>query len=169
MIDIPQAALRARAMYGAGATTREIQAETGLERGTLYFWIDGGPRRDGKPGSPRILPPLERRRTIARRKLRADERAGLVARMMRAAERQVQEIEERIGGTSNDDTERDARTLAVLARTMRELTALDALHRGNDERKKTARSHDEPFPRDIGELRRSLSEKLEKIIARREG
>lgn len=155
-------------MYVAGATTRDIQEATGLESGTLYFWIDGGPKRDGNADSPRLLPPLDRRRPAARKKHRTIERAALVGRLMRAAERQVQEIEDRIGRTENDDSERDARALAVLARTLRELTALDALHRGN-EGKKTARSHDEPFPRDVGELRRSLAQKLEKIIARREG
>ena len=167
MIDIPESALRARDLYAAGATTREIMRATGFARAALYFWIDGGPKCEAGADSPRLLPPLGRRRRALRKPAR-QARAELVARMMRATERQVQEIEERIG-SANDDTERDARALAVLARTLRELTALDALHRGSEQRQKTARSHDEPFPRDIGELRRSLADKLERIIARREG
>ncbi|MGE3145296.1 MAG: hypothetical protein AB7K35_06890 [Pseudorhodoplanes sp.] len=166
MIDIPESALRARDLYAAGATTREIMRATGFARAALYFWIDGGPKCEAGADSPRLLPPLGRRK--ARPRLRRNARTELIARMMRAAERQVKEIEERIGST-DDDTERAARALAVLARTLRELTALDALHRGRERRKKTVRSHDEPFPRDIGELRRSLADKLERIIARREG
>ncbi len=50
--------------------------------------------------------------------------------MMRAAERQVGEIEQRLAGSGQalGERERDARTLALLAKTLQSLTALDALH-----------------------------------------
>lgn len=164
MIEIPQAALLARDLYARGATMREIMQAAGFGRRALYFWIDGGPRRDKTADSPRVLPPLPRRRTIARQTLRVNERAALVARMMRAAERQVREIEDRIGA-ANDDSERDARTLAVLARTMRELTALDTLHRRNEQSAKKQDRHDDPVPRDVDELRRRLARRLDELVA----
>jgi hypothetical protein len=51
-----------------------------------------------------------------------------MARLWRAAERQVAHIEARVEALGADcaaDTEKDARALAVLARTLRELTALE--------------------------------------------
>lgn len=164
MIEIPQAALLARDLYARGATMREIVQATGFGRRALYVWIDGGPRCDRTADSPRVLPPLPRRRTVARQTLRGNERAALVARMMRAAERQVREIEDRIGA-ANDDSERNARTLAVLARTMRELIALDTRHGGPGQRAKTQERDDDPVPRDVDELRRRLARRLDELVA----
>ena len=58
---------------------------------------------------------------------RAGSRAALVARMWRTAERQVEEIEERLKSAGLEPAEREgnARTLATLARTLRELAAFD--------------------------------------------
>lgn len=54
---------------------------------------------------------------------------SLVARLFDAAERQVSDIEERIGAPAEDAAgrERDARALAVLTRMLRELASLDAV------------------------------------------
>jgi hypothetical protein len=99
-------------------------------------------------------------------------RLALVTRMMRASERQVAEVERRIG-TSDDEGDRDARMLAVIARTLRELTAIDALNRELTERvtadaRKIRDNNDEYGPQDIEALRQSIARKLEAIIAERE-
>ena len=96
MTDIPENAVRARQMYADGATTRDILEATGLSHWMLYHWIEGGPKTsDGK----RLLPPRVKRRMVTRRRIVKEERLTLVNRMMRAAERQVGEIEQRLAGS----------------------------------------------------------------------
>jgi hypothetical protein len=168
---IPEAALRARQMYADGATVDEIVEATGLSHFTLYKWIDGAPQKDGST----LLAPLPRRRMVATRRMLDAERAAVVARLMRSAERQIQDIERRIG-TPAGQQESDSRTLAVLARTMRELTALDALNRMSKQPKKSSATNDagapkpkpvadEPVPADLEELRRDLSRRLDQLVA----
>ena len=170
MVDIPEAAQRARQMYADGVTTRAIMAETGLTLHGLYNWLDGRASRNGE----QLLPPLPKRKVIRHLRITPGDRRSLVERMMRSAERQVAEIELRVGAPRHD-REKDARMLAVLARAMRELTAVDALNRDLERVKepapKTDKSgnSDEPVPRDVEELRRSVSRKLQAIIAERTG
>ncbi|NWG25924.1 MAG: hypothetical protein HXY30_16170 [Pseudorhodoplanes sp.] len=162
MTDIPDNARRAREMYAAGATARAIREATGLSTWKIYFWIDGGPKAEGVP----LLPPLPRRNNVARRRPFRDDRVALVGRMMIAAEAQVREIEARLAGEgAPPDRARDARTLAVLARTMRELIAVDSLRRGGDQRVKKQERHDDPVPRDVDELRRRLARRLDELVA----
>jgi hypothetical protein len=163
MTDIPDSAARARQMYSEGVTTRDIIEATGLSHWTLYHWIEGGPKKDGKP----LLQPLVKRRTVTRRRILKQDRLTLVNRMMRAAERQVGEIEQRLAGSGQaiGERERDARTLALLAKTLQSLTALDALHEKDAPKRKT--SNDESIPRSIDELRRSVAAKLAAIVAQR--
>jgi hypothetical protein len=178
MTDIPPDALRARELYLAGATMDRIRAETGLSSWTAYRWIDGR----GVSGAP-PLPALPRRRPLMRRSRRIakNERAALVARMMRAADLQVIEIEQRLAQAGQEgqeghvpaDREREARVLAVLAKTLRELIALDALH---DNEKPKARSaarrgvkpdrdgDDDVPPRNLDELRLELSRRLDRLV-----
>ncbi|ARQ00932.1 hypothetical protein [Pseudorhodoplanes sinuspersici] len=164
MTDIPEAALRARQMYEEGATTREIVAQTKLSTWAVYYWVAGGPKTMGV----RALPALPKRRMVIRRKILKEDRVALVNRMMKAAERQVCDIEMRLAGMQQEagDRERDARTLAVLAKTMQSLTALDALHEKGAPKPKAPKN--ESIPRSIDELRRSVAQKLEAIIARRD-
>jgi hypothetical protein len=60
--------------------------------------------------------------------LTADRRSALAERLWRAAELQAAEVEARIasGPRPAADSERDAKTLSVLARTLRELSAADS-------------------------------------------
>jgi hypothetical protein len=164
MTDIPENALRARQSYIEGMPTREIMAQTELSLWALYYWLAGGPKKNGV----RVLEPISKRRLVTRRRILKEERVHMVERMMRAAERQIREIEERLAGTQQEPgaTERDARTLAVLARTMQSLTALDALHEKGPPKPKAPKN--ESVPRSIDELRRSLARKLEAIIAERD-
>ena len=167
MTHIPESAARARQMYSEGATTRDILEATGLSHWTLYHWIEGGPKKDGKP----LLPPLVKRRTVTRRRILKEERLTLVNRMMRAAERQVGEIEQRLAGSGQalGERERDARTLALLAKTLQSLTALDALHepKTTGARKKHVVDDDDEdtIPADIDAIRRELSRSLAAMAA----
>jgi hypothetical protein len=111
---------------------------------------------------------------IAKRQVRgrsAVERAGdppqaagiaLVERVTRAVERELSQIEVIVGGTHvnqnrRTEAERRARTLASLARTLTEVRKLRAdEHRVNPQ-------DDPDRPRDLEELRRRLSERLERM------
>lgn len=159
MTDVPEAALRAREMYVDKAPIQQILAETGLTRSQLDTWLKGGLMRDGR----RPLPFVPRRRHPMRR-TSMSQRAALVTRMVRAAERQVSEIEERLAAAQREPGEReqDARLMAVLVKTLRELTALDALH---EDAARQSANDNERLPRDIDDLRRSLSRKLEALVA----
>jgi len=167
MTEIPQIALRARQRYVDGEPVEAILLATKLSLKQFYHWLDGAPQPDGTA----LLPPIPRRHVFRKRSpTTAREREKLIARIMRAAERQVQAIEERCEAAGIEPTERDseARALAVLARTMRELTELDEV---NCRRKATDQSrppNDEPIPRNIDELRESLLRKLEALVAEEE-
>lgn len=167
MTDIPETALRARQMYEEGATARAIEAETKLSTWAVYHWVAGGPKTMGV----RALPALPKRRMVVRRKILKEDRVALVHRMMKAAERQVYDIEMRLAGTQQElgERERDARTLAVLAKTMQSLTALDALHEPKAGRRKKQIVDDDDdedrIPESIDMLRRELSERLAGMAA----
>jgi hypothetical protein len=162
----PETIARMRQQYADGVPVAQICAENNVTSGTLYYWVDGGPR-DPK----RRLEPIPRRRSgqvagddvsIAARKL-------LVARLWRTAGRQVRDIETRLKGVRQKppERERDARMLAVLVKTLRELAAFDEAHAAAQPR--TEPEDDNPDYRDMDEFRRELARKIEAIIARREG
>jgi hypothetical protein len=73
-----------------------------------------------------LLPPILRRRIIVRKTSRAATRVALVERLMRAAELQLHG-EQRLASAAYEPTESDgnSRAIALLARTIRELTGLD--------------------------------------------
>jgi hypothetical protein len=167
MTDIPDKAARARQMYSEGATTRDILAETELSHWGLYFWLAGGPKQ--KTGE-RLLPEVPKRRMVVRRKILKENRIALVNRMMKTAERQVYEIEARLAGSKQapGERERDARTLAVLAKTLQSLTAIDALHepKTTPKKKQPVDDDDEDYlPADIDGIYRELSRKMEAMAA----
>jgi hypothetical protein len=168
MSDVPEAALRARQMYLDGVSLDVIMKETGFRSWALYCWLDGGPERNGV----RPLPALPRR-IVRNRKVTAGDRLSLIGRLVRSSERQIAEIERRAGFES-ENGDKDARTLALIARTLRELTAVDALNREMTRRKKAPQAHDtddgkeRTVPRNVDDLRRSLARKLEAIIAERD-
>ncbi len=91
-------------------------------------------------------------------------RLALTARLWRAAERQAAEVEARIalGPRAAADAERDARVLAVLAKTLRELTAADSV---TDEGEQ---ADGEETPEDVESLRAALDAKLRQIRSRRD-
>lgn len=128
-------------------------------------------RRHGAAAKePRKLPPAKATRRSPSRK-GASPRERLLDRLWRAAERQVAEIEARIRGAGLDpdaedsaprtaaDTEKDARALALLARTLRELSAAEG--EGATKPGKAAADHD--LVRDLDVFRRELARRLDRL------
>lgn len=119
---------KARAMYVEKFTIARILAAADMSLGTLYYWLDGGPREAEGP----FYPPLPRRRVVVgkRRPLTAAAPRSLAARLLRSAERQARDIEERLarpqGAAGGVERERDVRMLALLTRSLRELAAFTA-------------------------------------------
>ena len=155
--------LAIRAAYAANElSVAAICTQFEVSSGTLYYWVAGGP-----PGEQQ-LPPLPRRKdSVARaghRRQLGGNRSALVKRMWRTAEAQVREIEKRLASNPPEplERERDARVFAVLAKTLRELSALDE---SKQDKQTIAPADDDAVPRDMDELRRSLARKLEALVA----
>ncbi|WP_458756659.1 hypothetical protein ACSVBT_12835 [Afipia sp. TerB] len=88
--------------------------------------------------------------------------AVMLGRVSIAIERELTQIERIVGGVrvktaERTEAERRARTLASLARTLREVMQL----RAGEEKKQD----DDAVPRDIGEFRRQLARRLEQLAA----
>lgn len=134
----PEAAERARALYAQGTPVKAISQETGLSTRQIYYWLDREAGADRQPGRPAAAPTARRRRADLARPPGAQSRRRLMSRLWKAAERQIGDIETRLGAAAlgaeaaedgapvKRDAEREARALAVLARVLRELTALEA-------------------------------------------
>jgi hypothetical protein len=94
-----------------------------------------------------------------------DRQAALAARLWRAAEMQAAEVEARIaaGPRPSAESERDAKTLSVLARTLRELSAAETARKleTSDE------LEEEAPPQDVDALRAALGDKLRALAAAR--
>lgn len=89
------------------------------------------------------------------------ERIALAARIQAAAEREIAAVERilaALGASDPAETESSARTLASLARTLRELVHLDVVP-------PASKPDDEELPRDLDELRRTLAQRLDRLIA----
>jgi hypothetical protein len=163
MADIPEAAQRARQMYADGVPVAAILAETKLTLHGFYNWINGRASAKAQP----VLLPMPKRRLVRHLRINPGDRRSLIERMMRSAERQVAEIELRVGSPRHD-REKDARMLAVLARAIRELTAVDSLnHELEREAGKNRAANDDPVPEDMDEFRNELARRLEAVIAAR--
>jgi hypothetical protein len=160
----PETVALARQMYIDGASVSEILAATQLSLGALYNWLDGG------PNDPALrLTPIPRRRDIKgqRRRLTEAARASLVTRLWQSAERQVRDIEGRLKQAAIEpaERERDARLLAVLVKTLRELNTIDDSKRG----KGAADQQDDEPPRDLDEFRRELARRMDAFVDSRTG
>lgn len=94
-------------------------------------------------------------------------RKGLIRRLWRTADRQVSEIETRLVAAGGDaaSLERDAKTLAVLARTVRDLVALDAETTRTE--KAGQADAEQEGPRDFEHFRRDLADTLERLAKER--
>lgn len=179
MADIPtpeQAAL-ARRLYRQGASLKTILADTRLTRAAVYRCL-AGDYPDGSGVAPAPIPLRHARARAARDKTsrQTTGRAALIARMWRAAERQVDEIEQRFEslglGRGEREGEGNARTLAVVAKTLRDLAAFDEAGKARDRRLRGNEApkddNDEAVPRNIEDLRRALARKLDAFVAGRQ-
>jgi hypothetical protein len=144
--------------YASGVPVDEICRRHKVGVDTAYRAIDGGFAG---------LQPLPRRRDgIARSgpyRWVTSNRLSVVKRMWRAAEAQVADIEQRLRRAGQEPSERDARVMAVLARTLRELTHIELPSPPVEQ----AKADDDEPPADIDEFRRELARRLHAIIAAR--
>lgn len=102
-------------------------------------------------------------------------RQRVISQLWRTAERQVNAVEQRLM-TLNDEPqalEREAKTLGIIARTVRDLVAIDEEKakaknggKGDDDNQPGA-SHAAPMS--ISDFRRELAEKLEQLRLERAG
>lgn len=151
---------QARALYAAGHPIRAIQDETGLRPTRIYFWLDHDVGPDGQP-RPRPLPRRRPGRSLTPANA-ARRRLMLAQRIWRAAEAQVCEIETRLAtlDPAPGAAERDARALAVLARVVRDMSALDGAPGKGGTCEVGAGEHDEAFG-DLDTFRRELARRLD--------
>lgn len=161
----PEVVARARGRYAEGVPVETIKAECGIrDSGTFYKCIDGF----YDDGSGEKLLPLPRRSVVVRRvrATKAGSRASLTTRLWRTAERQVREIEQRLTVAHQEpsERERDARVLSVLVKTLRELAAFDA-DAPDDKKRAETKDVNDDLPRDVDELRRELSRRLDAMAA----
>jgi hypothetical protein len=124
-------------------------------------------RAAAKPGAPEgaapsALPP-------ALPPTLPQDRAAVAARVQEVVERELTAVErvlDVLGPSDRDEAERTARTLASLARTLREV----ALINRTEEAAVPDDVDDDPIPRDINEFRRELARRIRNFIeARRNG
>src|SRR6188474_839186 len=120
----PETVALVRRRYAEGAFVKTIVAESGIKNLTVIYRCVAGLYPDGSGIKPA---PIPQRRAGVRVRHRKGSRAALVARMWRTAERQVEEIEDRlaVAGLEIAERESNARTLAIVAKTLRELVAVD--------------------------------------------
>jgi hypothetical protein len=103
---------------------------------------------------------------------RESARDALIGKLWRAAEKRAVAIEQRISAAAEDDiegVERDAKVLASLARTMRELIVLEQAAAGAAKSTLTERDADDEPPRDIDAFRDALADRLESLRDNRAG
>jgi AcrR family transcriptional regulator len=119
----PETVAKAREMYRQGLRTADICAATGMPLSTLYYYLDGGPQ------CARIQP-LPRRRVVIPRLPGVARRSptGFAGRLKRTAARAAQDIAARLADPAQKPAvrESDLRSLAVLARMLRDISAFEA-------------------------------------------
>jgi hypothetical protein len=159
----PDVVALVRRLYAEGVFVNAIVAKSGIKNLNIIYRCVAGLYPDGSGVKPT---PIPQRRQGVHVRHRKGSRAALVARMWRTAERQVEEIEDRLAVAGLDLAEREsnARTLAVVAKTLRELVAVDEAKqpRGKEGSKD---DDDQAVPRNIEDLRQALARKLEAFVA----
>jgi hypothetical protein len=116
------------------------------------------PPGGGKPTPVREAKP---RQGAGRQPRKPAERAALIARLQAVVEREIDAVDQvltTLGASDRNETEGAARTLASLARTLRELAQLDTAPPAET-------NNDTSSVRDLDEFRRDLSRRLDRIIA----
>ena len=163
-IPTPEVVALVRLRYVEGATVHAIVAASGITNLDIIYRCVDGKFLDGSGVPPA---PIPRRRPGMRMRGRAGSRASLVASIWRTAEKQVEEIESRLKAAGLELAEREgnARALATLVKTLRELAALDEARKPRNPKPESDDDNDDPVPRNVDDLRRSLAQKLEAFVA----
>lgn len=160
----PEEVVEIRRKYVANFLVDNICEQHIISRNTLYRCLDRAYDAEGKP-----LPRIPRRRSGVRRQrtLKGDP-AMLTLRLRRTAEGQVRAIEDRLARHEQEpgERERDARMMALLARTLRDLVAVGKQEK-ELEKGIAAAKDEEADVRDIDEFRRDLLRQMDAIAARR--
>jgi transposase-like protein len=145
-------------------TVQQICDEYEITSYKLYAWVAG-------TGEAQGLAPLPRRRGAAMRpgvpRRGRGRRVALVKRIWRTAEAQVRDIETRLTRDAQvpEERERDARVLAIMVKTLRELTVLDERERAD----KPDNVQADDGPRDDDEFRRELARRMDAFVDQRTG
>lgn len=167
----PETVARVRADYLRGVPASKIEKDHGVSNRQLYDCIDGR-HDDGSGTKPQPLPRRSTGRVREPGTGSADPRSTLTGRLWRAAERQVRGVEKRLraAGLAPSEHESGARTLAVLVKTLRDLSAFDAAaqEKAGESANKTKKTNDDSVPADVDELRRELARRINEIIAERD-
>lgn len=154
-----------RLVEGSTASYGEIAAAVGASSSSIARWtrMNGWVRPRG-PAQPLSDCPADGQARHARTR-----RATLIKRLWRAAERHVSEIEERLGAAERDpaDRERDARIMATLVRTLRDLSALRRRRSGEPAGGRAGRKDDDARAQSYDDLYRAIEAQIDRL--RREG
>ncbi|PPD14966.1 MAG: hypothetical protein CTY25_09260 [Methylobacterium sp.] len=123
-----------------------------------------GSRMNASHPSLSSIPGAVRRPGLARRR-------RIVSRLWQTAEKQVHEVENRLAALREDPhaLEREAKTLAIIARTVRDLVAIDEEAGGSRVAEKRNDAGIDPSARAIDQFRRELAERLEQLRVAGEG
>ena len=98
-------------------------------------------------------------------------RRRIVSRLWQTAEKQVDEVENRLAALRDDPQamEREAKTLAIIARTVRDLVAIDEQAEPSRPAEKRNDVAIDQSARVLAEFRRELAERLEQLRHERAG
>jgi hypothetical protein len=106
----------------------------------------------------------------ANRRPAAPARKRLIARLWQNAERQVEEIEDRLSGAEGAALEQSAKALAVLTRAVRDLVAIDQDMRPEGARKAGGQDAAIEAPaRAYADFRNELAQRLESLLGEQQG
>jgi hypothetical protein len=152
-----------RQPYADGVALNAIAEEFGVTNSTISYWADGGPAK----GAAQLTPLARRKRGPGKRVTLRGGRRATINRLWRTAAHQVRDIEERLEseGQPPDERERDARMLAILSKTLRELATFDLAYLEKS-KKDAPRDDDDAVPADIDDLRRELARRVDLIRQR---
>jgi hypothetical protein len=172
MVDTPTPDVVAlvRRLYAEGVTVKEIVAQSRIRNLNIIYRCLAGLYPDGSGTKPA---PIPQRRQGVRVRHRKGSRAALVTRMWRTAERQVEEIEDRlaVAGLEIVERESNARMFAIMARTLRDISAVDEMEKSSNGKKQPSDddSDDDSVPRDIDEFREELARRIHALVDSRTG
>lgn len=121
--------------------------------------------------SPIAPPALDAPRRSAATRRTTPHRRRIVSRLWHTAERQVEEIEQRLLAIKNDPMalEREAKTLAIIARIVRDLVAIDAETDGNAQKTRPDQTQPGNATRSIEAFRAELAQRLDALRDERAG